>query len=158
MSWVRFPSPAPDSRTITIDCRPATNLAFPIAFAIERLWLVLRLAMRPPECRNLAGLANRPPHVAGSRRRLGVADRRSDGVKIGAGIIRLGDAARASVHIPDMIRNASRSGDRALPLDLASQVADYATRKRVPQVLVLETALASHLSPDSSEPMGAALS
>ena len=44
-----------------------------------------------------------------------------------------------------------------LPPDLAAQLADYAHRKRVPQALVVETALASHLSPDSSERMEAAL-
>jgi hypothetical protein len=44
-----------------------------------------------------------------------------------------------------------------LPPDLAAQLADYAYRKRVPQALVVETALSSHLSPDSSERMEAAL-
>ena len=44
-----------------------------------------------------------------------------------------------------------------LPPDLAAQLADYAGRKRVPQALVVETALASHLSPDNSERMEAAL-
>src|SRR3979490_1885923 len=44
-----------------------------------------------------------------------------------------------------------------LPPDLAAQLADYAHRKRVPQALVVETALSSHLSPDSSERMEAAL-
>ena len=44
-----------------------------------------------------------------------------------------------------------------LPADLAAQLADYAHRKRVPQALVVETALSSHLSPDSSERMEAAL-
>ena len=44
-----------------------------------------------------------------------------------------------------------------LPPDLAVQLADYASRKRVPQALVVETALASHLSPDNSERMEAAL-
>lgn len=41
---------------------------------------------------------------------------------------------------------------------LAGQLADYARRKRVPQALVVETALASHLSPDSPERLEAALS
>ncbi|MGO3934228.1 CopG family transcriptional regulator [Rhodopseudomonas pseudopalustris] len=45
-----------------------------------------------------------------------------------------------------------------LPPDLAGQLADYANRKRVPQALVVETALASYLSPDNSERMEAALS
>jgi predicted transcriptional regulator len=45
---------------------------------------------------------------------------------------------------------------RLLP-DLAAQLADYAHRKRVPQALIVETALLSHLSPDSSERMEAAL-
>jgi len=40
-----------------------------------------------------------------------------------------------------------------LPPDLAAQLADYAHRKRVPQALVVETALSSHLSPDNSERM-----
>ena len=44
-----------------------------------------------------------------------------------------------------------------LPADLAAQLADYAHRKRVPQALVVETALSSYLSPDSSERMEAAL-
>jgi predicted transcriptional regulator len=44
-----------------------------------------------------------------------------------------------------------------LPPDLAAQLADYANRKRVPQALVVETALSSYLSPDSSERMEAAL-
>jgi predicted transcriptional regulator len=44
-----------------------------------------------------------------------------------------------------------------LPLDLAGQLADYADRKRVPQALVVETALSSYLSPDNSERMEAAL-
>lgn len=44
-----------------------------------------------------------------------------------------------------------------LPPDLAAQLADYANRKRVPQALVVETALSSFLSPDSSERMEAAL-
>jgi hypothetical protein len=44
-----------------------------------------------------------------------------------------------------------------LPPDLAGQLADYANRKRVPQALVVETALSSYLSPDSSERMEAAL-
>ncbi|WP_024342625.1 hypothetical protein [Bradyrhizobium japonicum] len=44
-----------------------------------------------------------------------------------------------------------------LPPDLASQLADYANRKRVPQVLVVESALSSFLSPDGSERMEAAL-
>ena len=41
--------------------------------------------------------------------------------------------------------------------DLASQLADYADRKRVPQALVVETALSSFLSPDGSERLEAAL-
>ena len=44
-----------------------------------------------------------------------------------------------------------------LPPDLAEQLADYASRKRVPQSLVVETALSSYLSPDNSERMEAAL-
>jgi predicted transcriptional regulator len=44
-----------------------------------------------------------------------------------------------------------------LPPDLASQLADYASRRRVPQALVVETALSSYLSPDNSERMEAAL-
>lgn len=45
-----------------------------------------------------------------------------------------------------------------LPPDLACRLADYASRKRVPQALIVETALASFLSPDGSERMEAALS
>lgn len=44
-----------------------------------------------------------------------------------------------------------------LPPDLAGKLADYATRKRIPQALVVETALASFLSPDASERMEGAL-
>ena len=44
-----------------------------------------------------------------------------------------------------------------LPPDLACKLADHARRKRVPQALVVETALASFLSPDGSERMEAAL-
>jgi predicted transcriptional regulator len=44
-----------------------------------------------------------------------------------------------------------------LPPELAGQLADYANRKRVPQALVVETALSSYLSPDNSERMEAAL-
>lgn len=45
-----------------------------------------------------------------------------------------------------------------LPPDLSRQLADYASRKRVSQALVVETALASFLSPDGSERLEAALS
>ena len=38
-----------------------------------------------------------------------------------------------------------------LPPDLASKLADYAARKGVPQALVVEAALASHLSPDGAD-------
>ena len=38
-----------------------------------------------------------------------------------------------------------------LPPDLALRLADYASRKRVPQAHIVETALASFLSPDASE-------
>ena len=44
-----------------------------------------------------------------------------------------------------------------LPPDLAKQLADYAARKRVPQTLVVEAALASHLSPDGADRLEAAL-
>lgn len=44
-----------------------------------------------------------------------------------------------------------------LPSDLAGQLADYASRKRVPQALVVETALASLLSPDGANRLEAAL-
>lgn len=45
-----------------------------------------------------------------------------------------------------------------LPPRLASQLAEYAIRKRVSQALVVETALASFLSPDGPERLEAALS
>lgn len=45
-----------------------------------------------------------------------------------------------------------------LPPALASQLADYAARKRVSQAMIVETALASFLSPDGSEQMEAAFS
>ena len=38
-----------------------------------------------------------------------------------------------------------------LPPDLAGKLADYAARKGVPQALVVEAALASHLSPDGAD-------
>lgn len=44
-----------------------------------------------------------------------------------------------------------------LPPDLAKQLADYAGRKKLHQAFVVETALASFLSPDNSERMEAAL-
>src|ERR1700744_6037144 len=44
-----------------------------------------------------------------------------------------------------------------LPPELATNLADFATRKRVPQALVVETALASYLSPDGSERLESAL-
>src|SRR3979409_1977893 len=44
-----------------------------------------------------------------------------------------------------------------LPTDLAGKLADYAMRKRVPQALIVETALASFLSPDGSERLEGAL-
>ena len=44
-----------------------------------------------------------------------------------------------------------------LPPDLAIQLADYAQRKRVPQALVVETALTSLLSPDGADRLEAAL-
>jgi predicted transcriptional regulator len=44
-----------------------------------------------------------------------------------------------------------------LPPDLAGKLSDYATRKRVPQALIVETALASFLSPDASERLEGAL-
>jgi predicted transcriptional regulator len=44
-----------------------------------------------------------------------------------------------------------------LPPELAGKLADYATRKRVPQALVVEAALASHLSPDGADRLEAAL-
>lgn len=43
-----------------------------------------------------------------------------------------------------------------LPPALADQLAEYAIRKRVSQALVVETALASFLSPDGTERMEAA--
>ena len=44
-----------------------------------------------------------------------------------------------------------------LPPDLAGKLADYADRKRIPQALVVETALPSHLSPDGADRLEAAL-
>lgn len=44
-----------------------------------------------------------------------------------------------------------------LPPDLAAKLADYAARKSVPQALVVEAALASHLSPDAADRLEAAL-
>ena len=44
-----------------------------------------------------------------------------------------------------------------LPPELGSKLADYAARKNVPQALVVETALASFLSPDGADRLEAAL-
>src|SRR5215469_11467556 len=44
-----------------------------------------------------------------------------------------------------------------LPPELAGRLADYAARKRVPQALIVEAALASFLSPDGPERLEAAL-
>src|ERR1700724_1914089 len=44
-----------------------------------------------------------------------------------------------------------------LPPELGSKLADYASRKGVPQALVVETALASYLSPDGADRLEAAL-
>ncbi|NIJ64279.1 putative transcriptional regulator [Sphingomonas leidyi] len=45
-----------------------------------------------------------------------------------------------------------------LPPDLSAQLADFAGRKRIAQAVVVETALASFLSPDGSDRLEAALS
>jgi predicted transcriptional regulator len=44
-----------------------------------------------------------------------------------------------------------------LPPELAGRLADYAAQKHVPQALVVETALASLLSPDGADRLEAAL-
>ena len=44
-----------------------------------------------------------------------------------------------------------------LPPDLAGKLADYAAHKQVSQALVVEAALASHLSPDGADRLEAAL-
>lgn len=44
-----------------------------------------------------------------------------------------------------------------LPPALAGKLAEYAARKGVPQALVVEAALASHLSPDGADRLEAAL-
>jgi predicted transcriptional regulator len=44
-----------------------------------------------------------------------------------------------------------------LPPDIARKLADYAARKHVPQALIVEAALASHLSPDGTDRLEAAL-
>jgi predicted transcriptional regulator len=44
-----------------------------------------------------------------------------------------------------------------LPLDLAGKLAEYATRKGVSQALLVEAAVASHLSPDGADRLEAAL-
>jgi len=44
-----------------------------------------------------------------------------------------------------------------LPPDLSRSLADYAARKRVSQALIVEAALASHLSPDGTDRLEAAL-
>lgn len=44
-----------------------------------------------------------------------------------------------------------------LPPDLAVKLADYAARRRAPQALIVEAALASYLSPDGADRLEAAL-
>jgi predicted transcriptional regulator len=44
-----------------------------------------------------------------------------------------------------------------LPPDLAGKLADYAARRNIAQALVVEAALASHLSPDGADRLEAAL-
>lgn len=44
-----------------------------------------------------------------------------------------------------------------LPPELAKRLADHASRQGVPQALVVEAALASHLSPDGTDRLEAAL-
>ncbi len=44
-----------------------------------------------------------------------------------------------------------------LPPDLGAKLADYASRKQVPQPLVVEAALSSYLSPDASDRLEATL-
>ena len=44
-----------------------------------------------------------------------------------------------------------------LPADLMTRLRDYASRKGVTQSLVIEAALASHLSPDGADRLEAAL-
>ena len=44
-----------------------------------------------------------------------------------------------------------------LPPDLACKLADYAAKRRIPQALIVETALASLLSPDGADRLEAAL-
>lgn len=44
-----------------------------------------------------------------------------------------------------------------LPTDVSLKLADYASRKRVPQAHIVETALVSFLSPDASERLEGAL-
>jgi predicted transcriptional regulator len=44
-----------------------------------------------------------------------------------------------------------------LPPDLAGKLADYAARKRVPQAMIVEAAITSHLSPDGADRLEAAL-
>jgi hypothetical protein len=66
--------------------------------------------MRPAERGDLRDLPIVPPH-SGQSLGLGATGCRADCVKIGAGIIRLRDAAGARIYIPDMIRDAGCSGD-----------------------------------------------
>jgi hypothetical protein len=68
--------------------------------------------------------------------------------------------ARQAPSIPPKIGSLSLVRSKhtfRLPLDMARKLADYAARKRVPQALVVETALASHLSPDGADRLEAAL-
>ena len=44
-----------------------------------------------------------------------------------------------------------------LPPDLMTKLADYAARKRISQSMIVEAALASHLSPDGAERLEAVL-
>jgi hypothetical protein len=95
MSWVRFPSPAPISRTLAIDCRPTAGLAFRVPHHVPHgcSGAVLALTMRQSQLRRGPALADGAAHVACRRGRLGVPGGRPNGVEIGARIVGLREAA-----------------------------------------------------------------
>src|SRR3954462_932414 len=114
MSWVRFPSPAPPNTLVEHAFRrSATDLAFPtfpVAFPKTRSGLV-RLAQSRPLLGDRARLSDRTPRVAKRGRNLRVTGRGSGGVEIGARVFSLRDGSGSGVHVPDVVRDARRSGD-----------------------------------------------
>src|ERR1700676_2996212 len=97
-----------------------------------------------------------PPRSSASRRRSPMTKRRvpnSNGFRLDASRGRPRWIPTTTLDFEPIVRTKHTF---RLPPELAGDLADFATRKRVPQALVVETALASYLSPDGSERMEAA--